>query len=367
MDLAISAEQRELARTVGAFLEKRSPEAQVRRLMEDGAAADPDVWAQMAQQLGLQGLIIPETYGGGGSGFADVALVLEQMGAALLVAPFLSAVVSSSALMLSDRKELRAEYLPGVAGGEWFGTLALADETGRWDAESCCAYADIDYCGYRVSGVKSYVLDGQYADFYIVSAGTDDGVRLFVIDFDAPGIGVTPLQPLDPTRPIARLTFDRVPARLLSADPGLVDRVLAIAAIALAAEQVGGAQRCLDMALDYAKTRIQFGRPIGGFQAIKHKCADMLVAVESARSAAYHAARVLDDAADDPRVAAAVAQVHCSQVYSMVAGENIQIHGGIGFTWEHPAHLYLRRAKSSEKLFGDPAAHRERLATLVGI
>lgn len=367
MNLTITEEQRELARTVEGFLEKRSPEAEVRRLMDDGAAADPDVWAQMAQQLGLQGLIIPEEYGGGGSGFVDLALVLEQMGAALLVAPFLSGALAASALMLSDSESLKSEYLPGIASGEWFGTLALAEDTGRWDPQAVSARVDTDDGGYYVSGVKMYVLDGQNADFYIVSARASDGVGLFLVDSDAPRITVTGLKPLDPTRPQARFEFDRAPAHPLTSNPANVGRVLAICGILLAAEQVGGAQRCLDMAVEYAKLRVQFGRPIGSFQAIKHKCADMLLEVESARSAAYHAAAVLDARVEDPNVACAVAQSHCSLAYSKGAAENIQIHGGIGFTWEHPAHLYFKRAKSSEMLFGDPATHREWLACLVGI
>jgi alkylation response protein AidB-like acyl-CoA dehydrogenase len=367
MDFDVSDEHQELARTVAAFLERRSPEVEVRQLMDAGAAGDPDVWAQMAHQLGLQGLIIPEEYGGGGGGFGLAALVLEQMGASLLVAPYLSCLLSASALMLSDDDALKSEYLPGIASGEWFGALALAEEPGRWGGESVLANAEADEDGYRLTGVKTYVVDGQYADFYLVSARCRDAVRLFVIDFDAPGITVTPLKPLDRTRPLARLEFDRVVARPVAGDPGTVERLHAMCGIALAAEQVGGAQRCLEMAVEYAKARVQFGRPIGSFQAIKHKCADMLLAVESARSAAYHAARVLDEGTEDPCVASAVAQAHCSATYSDVAGENIQIHGGIGFTWEHSAHLYFKRAKSSEMLFGEPALHRERLADLVGI
>jgi alkylation response protein AidB-like acyl-CoA dehydrogenase len=363
----VDGEQVEMVRTVRAFLEKRSPQTEVRRLIDSGGAGDEDVWAQMARQLGLQGLIIPEEYGGGGFGFAVAALVLEQIGASLLVGPYLSCVLSASALMLSDDQSLKSEYLPDIATGEWFGALALAEDTGRWDSQSVDTCTDLDDDGYWVSGVKSYVIDGQYADFYIVSARCADGVRLFVIDYDAPGIVVRPLEPLDRTRPLARLEFHQTPARRLSDDPSAVELMAAICGIALAAEQVGGAQHCLDMAVEYAKTRVQFGRPIGAFQAIKHKCADMLLAVESARSAAYHAAQVLDDRTEDPCVASAVAQAHCSTAYLDVAGENIQIHGGIGFTWEHPAHLYFKRAKSSQMMFGEPAVHRERLATLVGM
>jgi alkylation response protein AidB-like acyl-CoA dehydrogenase len=192
-------------------------------------------------------------------------------------------------------------------------------------------------------------------------------VGLYVVDADCPEVTVTPLSTLDMTRPQARVELASAPARPLTDDAAVIDRVMATAAIMLAAEQVGGAQRCLDMAVEYAKIRVQFGRPIGSFQAIKHKCADMLVDVESARSAAYYAASVLDDNSESPLVAAALAKAHCSSAYTRVAAENIQIHGGIGFTWEHPAHLYFKRAKTSEILFGDPAWQRERLAALVGI
>jgi alkylation response protein AidB-like acyl-CoA dehydrogenase len=221
---------------------------------------------------------------------------------------------------------------------------------------------------HRLTGAKSYVLDGQYADVFIVSAKSAAGVCLFAVDSGDPGVTVTPLRTLDATRPQARVEFAGAHSRPLSSagSVALIDRVQAIAGICLAAEQVGGAQRCLDMAVGYAKVRVQFGRPIGSFQAIKHKCADLLVAVESARSAVYYAAEVLDDGAD-PVLTSTVAQAHCSTAYTAAAGQNIQIHGGIGFTWEHPAQLYFKRAKSSEMLFGDPAWQLELLASLVGI
>jgi alkylation response protein AidB-like acyl-CoA dehydrogenase len=317
----------------------------------------------------LQGLIVPEGYGGGGFSHLDLALVLEQMGAALLVSPFLSTVLAASALIESDDEALKTAYLPSLASGERVGTLALAEDSGRWDVGSIETLARTDGDRYRLSGSKCYVVDGQYADVLVVSARSPTGRRLFVVDADAPGVTVTPLRTLDATRPQARIEFADAPARILSRvddGRGLVEHVVAVAGICLAAEQVGGAQRCLDMAVSYAKTRVQFGRPIGSFQAIKHKCADMLLAVESARSAAYHAAETLDEGGD-PIVVGTVAQASCSAAYTFVAGENIQIHGGIGFTWDHPAQLYFQRAKSSEMLLGDPACQRERLACLIGI
>lgn len=370
MTYTLSAEQLEMSATVADFLDKRSPESEVRRLMEAGGAPDPTVWAQLTDQLGLTGLLIPEEYGGGGFGFLDFALVAEKTGAALLVAPLLSTVMASCAVALSSSEELKALWLPALASGKKTGTLALAEESGSWDKSTVTTtVSELDGTP-RLAGTKMYVIDGQHADLFIVSATSADGsVGLYAVRSDSPGVELTALETLDMTRPQARVQFEKAPAvALTDAANGVTtyERVVAIAGVLLSAEQVGGAQRCLDMAVEYAKVRVQFGRPIGSFQAIKHKCADMLLDVESARSAAYHAAAVLDEDVD-PAIASTLASAHCSAAYTKVAGENIQIHGGIGFTWEHPAHLYYKRAKTSELLFGDPAWQRERLAILVGI
>lgn len=372
MTFTLTEEQVELASAVTDFFEKRSPETEVRRLMDAGGAADPAVWSQMTAQLGLTGLIVPEEYGGGGFGFRDFALVAERAGAALLVAPLLSTVSAAAALMLSTDEDLKAGALPGLASGDTVGALALAEESDSWDPSAVQTTAESDSDRQmRITGKKMYVVDGQLADLLIVSARAQDGtVGLYVVDASVQETTVSALQTVDPTRPQAQIEFAAAPARPLTAPAeagAVLDRAVATAAILLAAEQVGGAQRCLDMAVEYAKVRVQFGKPIGSFQAIKHKCADMLLDVESARSAAYYAAGALDDGDDDVLVAAALAKAHCSAAYTRVAAENIQIHGGIGFTWEHPAHLYFKRAKTSELLFGDPASQRERLATLVGI
>jgi alkylation response protein AidB-like acyl-CoA dehydrogenase len=371
MSFTLTEEQIELSASVAAFFDKNSPESQVRRLADEGGAVDPRVWAAMAGQLGLPGLVIPEEYGGGGFGFRDFALVAERAGAALLVAPLLSSVTAASALMLSTDENLKSRHLPGLASGEVIGTLAIAELSGSWDPASVTTTAEESDGTAILTGTKMYVLDGAQANLFIVSArNAADEVGLYAVAADAPGVTVTPLQTLDMTRPQARVEFASAPAALLTDatySAALIERALATAAIMLAAEQVGGAQKCLDMAVEYAKVRVQFGRPIGSFQAIKHKCADMLLDVESARSAGYFAAAALDDGRDDILVAAALAKAHCSAAYTRVAGENIQIHGGIGFTWEHPAHLYYKRAKTTELLFGDPAWQRERLATLIGI
>jgi alkylation response protein AidB-like acyl-CoA dehydrogenase len=224
--------------------------------------------------------------------------------------------------------------------------------------------------GWRLDGHKTYVLDGCLAQVILVVARSDAGVSLFAVVGSAPGLTRSSMPTMDQTRKQARLVFSSVPARLVGADGGgwpVVSRALDFAAIALAAEQVGGAQRVLEMSVEYAKTRVQFGRPIGSFQAIKHKCADMLLAVESAKSAAYYAAWAAAEDNSEVPVMASLAKAFCSEAYFQAAADNIQIHGGIGFTWDHPAHLYFKRAKSSELIFGDPAYHRELLAQRIGI
>ena len=371
MALNLTDEQRELSGIAAEFFEKRSPEAEVRRLIDQGGAYDPAVWSQLTAQLGVAGLLVPEEYGGGGSGYLDFALVAEQAGVSLVIAPLLSSANAVNALVLSSSGDAKSDYLPKLASGELIGTLAVAEDQRGWDTAGTETTAVAGADGSMlITGVKTYVVDGQHADLFVVSAtGHDGSVGLYAVEA-GPKVAVTALDTLDLTRPQARVCFNAAPGRALTdaADTERVTRrVLATAAVMLAAEQVGGAQRCLDMAVAYAKVRVQFGRPIGSFQAIKHKCADMLLDVESARSAAYYAASVLDEGGEDPEVAAALAKAHCSVANTRVAGENIQIHGGIGFTWEHPAHLYYKRAKTSEFLYGDPAWHRERLADLVGI
>ena len=363
---AFSEEQEELRRTTRDFLADTSAESDVRRLMETATGYDPGTWRLMANQIGLQGLAIPDEYGGAGCGFVELGVVCEQMGAALLCAPFFSTVVlAANTVLLSGDAGACAEYLPGIAAGETVATLALTDLDGHWDPTTTMAAASPNAHGWTLDGTKLFVLDGHVADVIFVAARTGAGTTLFAVDGDAPGLRRTPLATLDQTRKQARLDFVTTPARLVGEEGDgarVLAKVLDLAAVALATEQVGGAQRTLDMAVDYAQTRMQFGRPIGSFQSIKHKCADVLVEVESARSAAYHA--VWAAAEDDPDlpVAASLAKAYCSDAYVHAAAENIQIHGGIGFTWEHPAHLYFKRAKSSQLTFGDPAYHREQLA-----
>jgi alkylation response protein AidB-like acyl-CoA dehydrogenase len=371
VQFAFSEEQEELRSAVRRFLEDKSPEIEVRRLMETTAGYDPDVWEQMAGQLGLQSLIIPEEFGGSGYGYVELLVVLEEMGRALLCAPYFATVaLAANLLMASGDQTAQSDYLPGIASGSTIATVALAEASGRWDEEGVTLSASEVRGSWSLDGEKVYVLDGHTADLILVAARTPSGVSIFAVSRGASGLSAEPLSTMDQTRKQARLTFGATPARLVGNDgagwPAL-SHMLDLTAVALAAEQVGGAQKVLDMAVDYAKVRVQFGRPIGSFQAIKHKCADMLVEVESAKSAAYYAAWAVADHSDELPVVASLAKSFCSEAYFHAAAENIQIHGGIGFTWEHPAHLYFKRAKSSELLFGDPYYHRELLAQRIGI
>ena len=371
MNFGFSEEQEELRKMVRRFLDEKSPESEVRRLMASDDGYDSAVWSQMANELALQGLGIPEAYGGQGYGPVELYVVFEEMGASLLCAPYFSSVaLAANALLQVGSDADKTTYLPGIANGETIATLALTDDAGGWDLSSTSTTATDGADGWRVSGVRNYVTDGSLASLILVPAKTNSGLSLFAVAGDAAGLTKELLPTMDQTRKQSRLTLEGVKAALIGVEgaalAGLVTTTQ-IAAVALAAEQVGGAQRVLNNAVEYAKTRIQFGRPIGSFQAIKHKCADMLLDVESAKSAAYYAAWAAQEVNDELPVAASLAKSFCSEAYFHCAAENIQIHGGIGFTWEHHAHLYFKRAKSSELFLGDPAYHRELLAQRLGI
>jgi alkylation response protein AidB-like acyl-CoA dehydrogenase len=339
-----------LRERVRSFLAEASPMAEVRRLMETDLGFDPDVWRTM----------VDEGFVGRGLTFPEQAIVLEEAGAALLCAPLLGAVVAAAAGAPAAA--------PAVVA------VAVAEDADGWDGAGIALTATPDGpAAWRLDGHKSFVLDGHVADMVVVAGSSPGGVALFAADGDAPGLARVDLPTLDLTRRLARLTFDAVPARLLGTGPAdgggavTLARVMDVACAALAAEQVGGAQRCLDMTVAHARTRVQFGRPIGTFQAVQHRCADMLVVVESARSAAIYAAVVAERGGDDLPAAAAMAKAVCSDAYAFVAAETIHLHGGLGFTWDHDAHLYFKRAKSSRLLFGDPLHHREHLARHLGI
>lgn len=371
MNFAFTEEQEELRKTVRAFLDAKSPESAVREQMETANGVDPAVWNQMGEQMGLQGLHIPEEFGGSGFTQIELGIVLEEMGRALLCAPFFSTVVlAGNTLLQSGDSAAKKKYLPGIASGETVATLASTEPSGKWDESGITMEAKGLGSDWKLSGTKMFVIDGHTANLVLVAARTAKGVSLFAVDGNAQGLTRTPLSTMDQTRKQAKLEFTDVAAELIGVEGkgwDVLSTVFDLAAVALAAEQVGGAQKVLEMAVEYAKVRVQFGRPIGSFQAIKHKCADMLLEVESAKSAAYYGMWCASEMNDELPSVASLAKAYCSEAYFHAAAENIQIHGGIGFTWEHPAHLYFKRAKSSELLFGDPTYHRELLAQRIGI
>ncbi|MCH7585368.1 MAG: acyl-CoA/acyl-ACP dehydrogenase [Acidobacteria bacterium] len=379
MNFALSEEQEMLRMTARRFLDEEAGSDVVRNLMETAAGFDAGLWHEIAAQ-GWQGMAIPEEYGGAGFTFMEQAILMEEMGRSLFPAPYLSSIVLGADLVLTaGTEEQKQTILPDVASGEIRLAVAHLESGGRWDATGVEMTATNEGGGFVLEGAKFFVIDGHTADSLIVVARTDpsssgtDGISLFLLPADTDGIESRRVETMDQTRKQAEITFAavRVPATAMLGDPGSgwssLQEMLQRAVVALAFEQVGGAQQCLDMSVEYAKVRIQFGRPIGSFQAIKHKCADMLVAIESARSAAYYAGWAASVGDEDLAIAAPLAKSYCSEAYSHAAGENIQIHGGIGFTWEHDAHLFFKRAKTDELLFGTPADHRAALADALGL
>lgn len=339
----------------------------MRAAMDSPTGYDERVWRELTADLGLSAIAVPEEFGGAGAGLSELAVVFEEMGAALLCAPFFSTVaLAIPTLLASGDPVAMREYLPTLVDGSRTATVIFNGSLDAWDPDTVTVSARGHGLEYRLHGVAELVLDGHTANTVLVAANTDNGTSLFAVDGNAHGLGREPLATLDRTRKVARLTFDGVPARLIGTDAAAADaleKAYRVAVIALAAEQLGAAQRCLDTAVSYAKERIQFGRAIGSFQAVKHRCADMLVLVEGARSAVRHAADVAED--EEGAIAASVAKMACSEAFLGVALDNMRIHGGIGFTWEHDAHLYVRRAKATQLIFGSPDYHAERLATLV--
>jgi alkylation response protein AidB-like acyl-CoA dehydrogenase len=371
MQLGVTEELQELRDSVRRFLADRAPISRVRELMETEDGIDRAVWEQAGAQLGLLGLAIPEEYGGAGFGFAEQAIVLEELGAALYGGPYLaSGVLAATALLASPDEGARRDLLPAIASGEVIATVAFTEDDGSWDPAAARLAAVKAGDSWRLDGHKSFVLDGGAAGLVLALAVADGRLSLFAVDASAAGLTRTVLPTLDQTRKLARLEFDGVQARLIGS-PGdaaaVMDRVLDVAAIALAAEQLGGAQRALDMTVEYTKVRHQFGRPIGSFQGLKHRLADLLLEVESLRSAVTYAASAVAEGSAEVPVLAPLVKAYASDTYFHVAAEAIQMHGGIGFTWEHDAHLYFKRAKSSELFLGDASYHRERLATRIGL
>ncbi len=362
-----SDEQTMLATTVREFLDAKGDLDRVREMSVTDAAIDRDLWAGLAE-MGLIGLHIPEEYGGAGFGMPELAVVFEELGSMVAPVPLLSSVLASTAILKAGTDDQKREALPGIAAGEVIATLAVYESAHDGDAHTERTTLAVDGEGFVLNGIKRYVTDAPNAALFVVTAGTDDGTVLVLVDAQDSGVIVTPTPSLDPTRPLGEVQFENVNVdanAVMSGGDAAVRAALDVGAVALAQEQVGGAQRCLEMSVEYAKTRFQFGRAIGSFQAVKHMCADMLVAVEHSKSVAWHAARTLDDP-EESKVSVPLARSVCSDAYLLCAGDNIQIHGGIGFTWEHDAHLYFKRAKSTSLLLGSVGSYRDRLADAMG-
>lgn len=368
MRFSFSNEQEEFRSILRRFLEAQSKPADVRRLMETEAGFERDRWKKLNQELGLTAIAIPEAYGGQGFGCTELAIVLEEMGRALLCAPYFSSVVlAATAIMNAGTDAQKRKLLPAIAAGDTIATLASTEDSGLWDGASVTMTGTPSGSGYKLDGVKSFVLDGHTADLIVVLARSpgsngSEGLSLFTVAANAPGLERQPLKTMDPTRKLARLTFKSVEAELLG-DAGKAAapfaKTMTLATACLANEMVGGAEKLRESSLEYAQMRMQFGRAIASFQSMKHKSADMLVDVELAKSAAYYAAAAVDENDADVATTASLAKASAAEAYMQTAIHAVQIRGGIGFTWDDDTHLWFKRAKSSEVLLGDANYHRE--------
>ena len=364
MDFDLSKPQKMLQDSVREYLSRHCPVKRVRELLDTPTAVDDELWAGLTDQ-GWTALTIPEPYDGLGLGAVDLVAVAEAMGHACLPGPFISNLWGSTLLALGD-EALAAEVLPRVAAGDARVTVAMLEERTGWDPASCTLPIDGGAASLRISGTKLFVPDAEGADLVLVVGRLADELAVVAVDRQADGIAVQPMPAVDSGRPLYRVDLGgvvggRLVARGERAERGLHDSIR-LATVAVCGELVGGMQWVLETSVEYAKSREQFGRPIGAFQAVQHKCADILYFLESARSAAHAAAwavSVGDGAAD---TAVSVAKAFCSDAARESGNLGIQIHGGIGFTWEHDLHLYYRRCKSNEILFGDAAFHQERIA-----
>lgn len=363
-----SAEERAaICDAVRDLMRDASSEAAVRSTMDTTSGYDPALWTRLAE-IGVVGLLVDPEYGGTGLGPVELELVMEETGAALLCSPLLSSgILSASLLAASEDKDAQARLLPGIVAGTTIATVAITGDAGSWTPEGVAVDVEATDDGTLLNGVSSYVTHGRVADILLVVAKTGTGFAIFEVAGDASGLTRTTLSSVDKTLRLARLEFANTPARQIGRTgwPAVQD-ALDLALVALAGEQAGGARRVFDMTVDYVKTRMQFGRPIGSFQAIKHMAADLMIEVESSLSAARHAAEQLAEKTGAAGESVSLAAFACAEAYSKVTAASVQMHGGIAFTWEHPAHLYLRRARAYAQLLGSPAHYRERYLTQLG-
>ena len=371
MQFGLSDTQQTLKTTARKFLSTECPLAEVRKISESEHAFDAALWRKIADQ-GWTGILFDEQYGGSGMGMVDMAAVLEEMGRALLPGPYLStALLAGAAIDRAGDDAAKHKYLTTICSGETKATLALLEEHASWSPHDVKMTAKTSSSGYTLSGSKLFVPDAGVADLLVCAVRIDLQLAMFVIPARTPGVQIERMPTIDNTRPLYAVTFknaalpaDTLLARGERAHTGL-HYALNVATTGLAAEMVGGMQRLLDITVEYAKTRKQFGKPIGQFQAVQHQCADMLVFTESSRSAAYYAAWALGEGGEDANTAVSVAKAYASDAYREVGNRAIQVHGGMGFTWENDIHLFYRRAKASEIAFGDATWHRERVAKAV--
>jgi alkylation response protein AidB-like acyl-CoA dehydrogenase len=379
MDFGFSEEQELLRSTARKFLENECKSEFVRTMMESPEGTTPEFWSKLAEQ-GWVGLIYPEQYGGAGLGLVDLVVLMEEMGRAVMPGPYFSTVLLGGLSILTAGSEAqKKDWLSRIASGEARVTLAWTEPNARWDAAGVTATATATSGGFTISGTKLFVPDAHTADAIVVVARTEEsgtpegGVSLFLIPRAATGVEVKLLPTMDQTRKLCEVSLRdaHVPAGALLGERGrgwsALTRVVERATVALCAEMCGGAQRVLDMTTQYAKIRVAFGKPIGAYQGVKHRAADMLVDVENAKSITYYAAWAVDEGVRDAALATSMAKAYVSDAYRKVSAAGIQLHGGIGFTWEHDLHLYFKRAKGSEFTFGDATHHRERVAQLINL
>jgi alkylation response protein AidB-like acyl-CoA dehydrogenase len=379
MDFGFNQEQELLRATARKFLENECTSEFVRARMAEPAGVTDEFWKKLAEQ-GWLGLIYPEEFDGTGLGFVDLTVLMEEMGRAVMPGPFFSTVLLGGLTIFeAGSAAQKKEWLSKISAGQAKATLAFTEPNARWDAAGVTVSARESSGKFTLTGTKLFVLDAHVADVIVVAARTregkrpEEGLSLFLVPKGAKGLDVKLLPTMDQTRKLCEVTFRDVTVgadALLGAKDqawGPLSRVLDRATVALCAEMCGGAQRVLDMTTDYAKIRVAFGKPIGSYQGVKHRAADMLVEVENAKSLTYYAAWAVDENVPEAPLAASMAKAYVSDAYRRTAGAGIQLHGGIGFTWEHDLHLYFKRAKSSEFTFGDASYHRERVAQLINL
>jgi alkylation response protein AidB-like acyl-CoA dehydrogenase len=374
MNFGFTDEQELLRKTARDYLAESAPMTRVREIMEGPSGHSTELWKQLAE-LGWTGLALPEDFGGAGLGMVELCIVLEELGRSLAPVPFLPTALAAAAILAVGDEEQQAQWLPRISAGDAIASLAITEERGTEDPRDLLLRAQPTTGGWSLDGRKLFVPDAGSADLLVVAARIEGegerGLGLFLVPTDTAGVEQTAMSSMDLLRPLSEVSFAGAEvsgSALLGDDRDVWPRLSAVldrGRVMIAAEMTGGAEQCLEASVEYAKQRVQFGKPIGVNQAIKHKCADMLFEVESSKSITYYAAWAAQEANDEAELTAAMAKAYVSDAYRHVSAENIQIHGGVGFTWEYDCHLFFKRAKSDEAWLGDASHHRERVAQLL--